>query len=476
MKDIKRNQNSKAKAFLTVMLTNIIWVFLPASGFAQQYISLKDALQRSVVNYGTVLAKKSYAQASQRSVIKARLDYLPNVNLSSEISYGTANGQNGPSYSFGPAGIASGGLPLASQNWNATFGSLFLTNINWDFFAFGRSRQNIRSAEAVAHRDETDVQQETFQLQVRVAATYLNLLAAQRLVASYQKNLDRADTLRKIIVTKAKHDLVAGVDSSQANADVSNAKNILLRAKGAVDEQNKKLIDYLAMAPENILTDTLFIAKLPDVIPYSVDSVRYRHPLLDFYNSRVLLSDQQARYYRTLSYPTFTLGTAFLTRGSGFANSYSAQQPNYTRNFSDGVNFDRSNYVVAVGVTWNLTSPFRVKQQVRSQRLISEGLKYEEDQVQKELNSQLSLADSKLKNAVAEYYESPVQVKAATDAYQQKMVLYRHGLTSLVDVQQTLYALVRAETDRDIAYTNVWQAVLLKAGATGDFSIFYKNL
>ena len=469
----------KIKSLVTaIAITSLIAVLslnLPLVSHAQS-LSLKDALKLSVDNYGTVKAKFKYAEASQKAVKKAQLDYLPNFNLSSEINYGTANGQNGPSYAFGPSGIASGGIPLARQNWNATFGALFLANVNWDFFAFGRSKQNIRTAQAIAVRDTKDAQQEVFQLQVRVAGSYLNLLAAQRLAASYQNNLDRADTLRKIIVLKAKHDLVAGVDSSQANAEVSSAKVTLLNAMNAVDDENKKLIDYLGLEPRNILTDTLFIANLPAKLSERPDSVSGQHPVLDFYNKRVLTSDQQAQYFRTLSYPTFTLGTAFVGRGSGFANAYTSQQSNYTTNFGDGINPVRANYVVAVGVTWNLATPFRIRQQVKSQKLISEGLKEELLLVHKELTSQLSLSDSKLKNAIADYYETPQQVKAATDAYQQKVVLYTHGLTTLVDVQQALYALVRAETDRDIAYTNVWQALLLRAAASGDFTIFSNNL
>jgi hypothetical protein len=41
-----------------------------------------------------------------------------------------------------------------------------------------------------------------------------------------------------------------------------------------------------------------------------------------------------------------------------------------------------------------------------------------------------------------------------------------------VDVTQTLYTLNRAEIDRDIIYTNVWQSLLMKAAATGDFELF----
>ena len=125
-----------------------------------------------------------------------------------------------------------------------------------------------------------------------------------------------------------------------------------------------------------------------------------------------------------------------------------------------------------MGVTWNITQPYRIAQQLKSQNLISKGLQDEYDLVNQQINAQLQLSDVKIKNALRIYNETPVQIKAATDAYIQKSVLYKNGLTNLVDLTQTLYVLVRAETDRDIAYNNVWQALLLKAASSGDFSIF----
>ena len=62
------------------------------------------------------------------------------------------------------------------------------------------------------------------------------------------------------------------------------------------------------------------------------------------------------------------------------------------------------------------------------------------------------------------------------DAYVQKSVLYKNGLANIVDVQQALYNLNRAETDRSVAYINVWQALLLKAAASGDFDLFLKQV
>jgi outer membrane protein TolC len=96
--------------------------------------------------------------------------------------------------------------------------------------------------------------------------------------------------------------------------------------------------------------------------------------------------------------------------------------------------------------------------------------------VNQQIKAQLALADKKIKNAIANYIEAPVQMKAASDAYLQKTVLYRNGLATIVDVTQALYTLNRAETDRDISINNVWQSLLLKAAASGDFDFLINEI
>jgi outer membrane protein TolC len=85
------------------------------------------------------------------------------------------------------------------------------------------------------------------------------------------------------------------------------------------------------------------------------------------------------------------------------------------------------------------------------------------------------LAETRISNALKNYNEVPVEVKAASDAYTQKYALYKNGLSNIVDFTQALYTLNRAEVDKYIASNNVWQALLYKAAATGDFGLFINN-
>jgi outer membrane protein TolC len=437
-----------------------------------QVLTLKDAVQTALTNYGSIKAKANYANASRESATQAKRDYLPNVNISAQQDYGTVNGQFGPSYGLNGLGVASSGPTLSSQNSNAAFGGLYLANINWDFFAFGRSKEKIKTAQAVVTRDESDSQQEQFQHSVRVAAAYLNLLAAQRLTTSWQRNLARADTFRFVVVTRVKNGLIPGVDSSLANAEVSSARIAYTKAKDFEQTQANQLAQLMGVPAQDFVLDTLFITKIPSALTDSVSGNMQNHPLLQYYKSRIDLSNEQANYAHTLNFPVFSVFSVAQTRGSGFTSEYITDQTAYNKGYWDGVKPTRTNYLIGLGVTWNITTPLRITHQVKAQRYISQGLQAEYDLVQQQLNAQLALARTRIINALDNYNEAPIQVNSASDAYLQRTVLYRNGLTNIVDVTQVSYTLNRAETDRDIAYTNVWQALLLKAAASGNFSLF----
>ncbi|RYY22288.1 MAG: TolC family protein [Chitinophagaceae bacterium] len=440
-----------------------------------QVLTMEEALQTATVNYATIKAKQNYLAASRANQKQTHREALPNLTVAAQHDYGTVNGQNGPLYGFGGFGVASSGLPLPNQNWNAAFGALYLANFSWDFFAFGRVRNRIEAAGKAVEREEADYQQELFQHQVRVAGAYLNLLAAQRLTRSWENNLTRADTFKLVVTARAKNGLIAGVDSSLANAELSSARIQLIRSKDTELEMANRLAVLMGIPAVNFRADTVFITRIPVILQSPVNT-QQDHPILGWYRKRIEVSDAQTKYLRKLSLPVFSMFSVFQTRGSGFGSNYAQDQTAFNQNYLKGIEPVRSNYLVGIGVTWNLTSPLRVNQQIAAQNFISAALRDELELTNQQLQAQLALSETKIVNAVASYREAPLQVKAASDAYLQRTVLYRNGLTNIVDVTQSLYTLNRAETDRDIAYNNVWQAFLLKAAASGDFQMFINGL
>jgi outer membrane protein TolC len=459
-------------------IAQLLFFSLLAGGVSAQVLTLKQAVQTAMTNYGTIRAKANYVKASQANVRETKREYLPDINFAAQQDYGTINSNYGPLAAYKVPGVSSSGPALGSQNWNAAFGALYLTNVNWDFFQFGRAKEKTRVAQTVLGRDQADLDQERFQQSVKVSAAYLNLLAAQQLVISQHKNLDRAISFQTVVTARAKSGLNPGVDSSLANAEVSNARIALTNAIEFQQEQANQLAQLMQVpAPDsnNFSLDSLFISRIPNALGTAPAQAFEQHPLLRYFRERISVSDEQAKYLKTFNYPTFSLFGAFQDRGSGFSSGYAANQNAYTSDYLKGVSLGVANYVVGVGVSWNLTTPIRIHQQVAAQRWTSEGLNEEYGLISQQLKAQLVLSETRIRNAVDNYREAPIQVKAASDAYLQKTVLYKNGLATIVDVTTAALVLNQAETQRDIAFNNVWQALLFKAASSGDFNLFYNE-
>jgi len=451
---------------------SVLFVF-KASG--QKILTIKEAEQTALANYGTIKAKANQLNASKANLTESKTEYLPDLTLSGQQDYGTVNSQYGPLYAFKGQALSSAGPALGSQNWNAAFGALYISTINWDFFSFGKAKEKVKVQKNVVNLNETDLVQEQFQHEIRVASTYLNLLAAQQLSKAGQDNLNRAIDLQKVVVARVKNGLNPGVDSSQANAEVANARIVLTNAQETEQEQSNLLAQYLGVVPQNFTLDSTFISKAPINADVQTQLNLANHPTLRYYQNLINVSDEQVKYLRTFNYPTFSLVGVFDARGSGFNQGYGANQSLYTSSYGTGVDPTRYNYLFGIGVTWNITTPLRVHYQVKAQKFTSAQYQNTYDLYNEQLRDQEVLAETRISNALKNYREVPEEVKAATDAYHQKFALYQNGLSNIVDFTQALYVLNRAEVDNYIASNNVWQALLYKAAATGDFGIFMNN-
>ncbi len=457
-------------------LTGIFCFFyiIQANG-QQKVLGLKEAEQIALTNYGSIKAKANQLNASKASLKETHTEALPDLNVSIQQAYGTVNGQNGPLFGYHGLAVGSSGPVLGAQNNAAAFGSLYVSNVNWDFFSFGKAKEKVKVQSSIVSLDETDLVQEQFQHQVRVASTYLNLLIAQQLSKAQQDNLNRSLDLQKVVIARVKNGLNPGVDSALANAEVSNAKIALTNSQQVVQDQSNQLAQYLGIPPQNFVLDSTFVTKTPPK-PDAQPLVKFDdHPELRYYRNRIGVSDEQARYLNTFNYPTFSLFGIYQGRGSGFAADYGTNTNDYTTNYGTGIDPTRFNYLLGVAVIWNVTNPFRVRYQVQSQKFTSDQYRNEYELAGERLRDQQLLAETRISNALKNYNEVPVEVKAATDAYNQKYTLYKNGLSNIVDFTQALYVLNRAEVDKDIASNNVWQAVLYKAAATGDFGVFINN-
>jgi outer membrane protein TolC len=352
---------------------------------------------------------------------------------------------------------------------------MYLLNTNWEFFSFGRLKSKISLANAQVQKDSADLVQEQFVESVKISGAYLNLLTAQKLVQNAQANLERAVSVQQTVAARTRTGLNAGVDSSIANAEVSRAKLALIDAKNTELQIRNQLAQLLNVAPVAFNLDTTYFNFIPTQTNTSTPVTE--NPQVKYFQTRINQSDVTTEYLKKSILPGLNLFGILQTRGSGFDYSYTPiADAKYSKDYFEGIKPVRTNYVAGISLAWNITSIAKIKQQVKAQQFITAAYKNEYDLVSTQLQDQLVLADQRIENSLQSAREVPVQYKAAADAYLQKSVLYKNGLTNIVDLQQALYALNRAETDRSVANISVWQALLLKAAASGDFDLFVKQV
>lgn len=453
------------------LIASVILVSLCYLNSYSQVLKLKDALYRTQDQYDKIKAKQQLVDASAQNTTFQKQQYLPDLTLSAQQSFGTINVQHGPMYAYGGLSSAATSMPLAEQNWNAAFGSLYFANINWNVFSFGRIKNQVELGSKKELTAKADLQQEIFQQQIKVSAAYLNLLASQRIKFVQEKNTERAQVFYEMTNARAKSGLIPEVDAQLAKAEWSNAKSLQIKAYDKELEWSKQLAVLINDDFKIYQLDSLYSTSLPNNVLETAEGNIEKHPYLQWQQSKINESEQSIEVLKTHKKPNVSAFGVVQGRGSGFEANYAQDNSAYSPSYLKGVGIDRGNYLLGISLSWNITNIFRFNTKIKEQQFLIRSLQYTFDAQQKELKTLSHQANEQLKNAYLNFDEIEIQLEAAALAHKQQTALYKNGLSTLVDFTQALYGLNRAEIDYEIAQNNVWQALLLLASAQGDIQI-----
>ena len=181
------------------------------------------------------------------------------------------------------------------------------------------------------------------------------------------------------------------------------------------------------------------------------------HPLISYYQSRYENSLEKEKVIRKSNLPKLILEGAVWGRGS------SINQDSEFGALNNGWGLSRTNYLVGLGISFNITDIKRQQLRLNTQRSTSS---YEQSRLTEQavnLDTQIKQADAELQTAVARLNEIPHQLSASRAAYRQKFSLYKNGLINIIELNIALNLLYRAEADFAIAKYTLCRAVFQKA-------------
>ncbi|MBX3261482.1 MAG: TolC family protein [Labilithrix sp.] len=433
-------------------------------------LRLEDAVSRARSRYRSLAVKRHELAAAEARATGARDAYLPDVTAAAQQSFGTVNGAFGPQTPIGFQGISSAGPTSSAQSWSSAFGANYLFAVNWELFTFGRIDARIALADASTRRATADLEQEKFVHGVRVASAYLELLVATQVARVAAANLERAVAVESSVEARARTGLVPAVDLSTASAEVSRARLSVVDARDRAQRLATQLAVYLDAPSATFELDESFLSRAPSRFVTAVSIAN--SPQLRFQAARIDEAEALSRATSRSIRPGLALVGAYHMRASGFEFDYTPSSGRYSSGYLDGVLPDRSNFIVGLTLSWNLMSPLKNRGPNAAAEETAASIRSEQALVESQLQNETALADARIENMREFVREVPRQLSAAAAAYEQKKALYDNGLATLVEVQQALYVLSRAEVDRSAAYVGLWQALLQKAAAAGDFELF----
>ncbi|HEY9002820.1 MAG TPA: TolC family protein [Mucilaginibacter sp.] len=428
----------------------VFLLLLSVAANAQQAVSLKQLLIQVDKSAPTLITDSSAIRIRQAQAAEVRNNWLPNLRLNYQADIGTNNNVSGPYFGFGIIPSDSRGVRTES-NTTAVSANVGVAALDWEIYNFGAYGAQNRVAQSNIQVEQNNFAQSKYQLEAYTISNYLQLMSLQDYVKIQARNIQRNQEILRSIGSLTRSGVRPGVDTSIANAELSKARLNYIELNNQLQQVQLRLATVSGLPYQSIVADTLVEDQLINSPYGQLNTDTANHPLINYYKSLYQNSKEQENLVKKQYNPKIMLEGAAWGRGS------SVDANDHFNSLSTGWGFQRDNYLVGVGISYNLFDLRRKQLKVRTQKTQS-------DYFQNKLQEQKTLLAANANQAYAEMQtardrltEIPHQLKAANDGYRQKLSLYKNGLTDIIELDAALNILYRAETDyvqAKYAYTN----------------------
>ncbi len=405
-------------------------------------LSLKELLNRVNNNAPSLIADSAAVAINRAQATETRSNWLPNLRLNYQADVGTNNNTAGPYFGFGIIPSNSRGVRTES-NTSAVLTNLGIAALDWEVYNFGAYSAQNKAAGADVLAGQNKFQLSKYQLQAYAIGNYLQLLRLQDYLNIQSRNIKRNQEISRSIRSLAKSGVRPGVDTSIAEAELSKSRLNYIELDNQLKKVQLQLAAISGLLYTAIVPDTTAQVKLINqtmLMPLN-EGDTVNHPLINYYRSVLQSSREKEDLVKKQYNPKILVEAAVWGRGS------SVDANDKFNSLSTGWGFDRNNYLVGLGISYNLFDLRRKQLKLRTQKAATNYAYTQLNEQKTQLAMATSQADVELNTALQRLREIPNQLKAANAGYRQKFSLYKSGLTDIIELNAALNILYRAETD-----------------------------
>ncbi|HVS93899.1 MAG TPA: TolC family protein [Mucilaginibacter sp.] len=413
-------------------------------------VTLKQLLARVDKNAPTLITDSSAIRIRQAQAAEIRNNWLPNLKLNYQADIGTSNNVTGPYFGYGIIPSSSGGIHPNNVTTSLST-NLGIASFDWEVYNFGYYGAQNRVAKSNIQVEQNNYAQSKYTLESYTINDYLLLMSLQDYLNIQAQNIRRTQDILRSVSSLTKSGVRPGVDTSIANAELSKARLNYIELNNQFQQVQLQLAEVTGLPYQSIVADTSVAGQLINAPAALFNTDTLHHPIINFYQSLYQNSKEQENMVKHQYNPKIFVEGAAWGRGSSVD-----PEGNYN-SLSSGWGFQRDNYLVGVGISFNVFDLRREHLKLNTQKAESEFYRNKLEEQRALLASGANQANAEMQTARLRLLEIPNQLRAAEEGYRQKLSLYRNGLTDIIELDAALSILYRAETDyvqAKYAYTN----------------------
>ena len=432
--------------------------------------SLSDFVDAAIHHLPVLLQKEALLNSAKAGVSAARHTFLPTLNAIDELNVASANSLPGAYESYGIIPSVSSSVS-GSTNYRAATGDIAILYSEYELVTFGLRNATVQRAQSVVGVQQADLDMQAYLIKAQIGKLYFNLLKTEYQLGVEQQNILRYTTIDTVINALTSSGIRPGVDSSFAKAELSKARVAYNQQLGALGQLTQQLSWLTGIPPGQVAIDTTGRQyTLPDPALLSNAADAPNNPLIGYYQKQMQYYQSNENLAKKSYLPKILLSGGAWGRGSSI--DYTEQY----KGLATGVGFQRFNYMVGLTFAYDLFDPVHRRDKVAQARFETQASGYDLQQQELTLNSDAAQAMEVINEAESNLREIPIQMQAASDAYEQKIAQYKAGLINLVDLTEASYVLYTAQISYVETLNNWFLGNLDKATATGNLDQFIQRI
>jgi outer membrane protein len=427
--------------------------------------SLSATVDTAMRNYPTL--RRARAKLGQRGadVSLAKTAYLPQLDVLAQEVLTTTNNVAGTIFPQ-PLNVVptQTGPANDTSSMKSVFANSYGTNFSWMIYDWGQRHSTVVVARSQVAQANEDIKLTELDVAAASAGAYLANVETKVTIKAQQATVDRMQAWNLVVHTLVDKGLRAGVDAARADADLSNAKILLIESERAAQLASVDLAETMGLAGTPItIDDTPWTKRQVQNPPFKGFNAEL-HPLALLRSAEVDTAHAQIIQIEKSYRPRLWFHSGIWSRGSG---SRIDAHP-----VADGTLPQNANYVVGFGIDFPIMNyyPIKAKERGARQNELAEHANY--DLAIQEITRNNARARVLLDNARRLANETPVLITAARDNEMKASERYRVGLSNVLEVAEAQRILQNALVQDAVAQVRIWRALLAAAYANGDLKPF----